>query len=225
MDKKFKTALIVIDLQEEYTNGKLEIPYSSNIVNKVNSIQNKFDIVCFVKNIFPKREVSKKGKITISDTGHYCVDGTDGVEFSKDLKTNDNIFIRNYDDSFSVFNSKNGEVILTDFLKENGITHLFLSGLPGDYSIKYTALESIDKFKTYIIIDAVKTINKMNTFVNYIVSRKIPFIDTNDINIVLKGLVCEPGDIKEIKKDGSNYTKKKERSKYDNYRDYGIPEF
>ncbi len=38
---KIKTALIVIDLQEEYTNGKLKIPYSSNIINKVNSIQNK----------------------------------------------------------------------------------------------------------------------------------------------------------------------------------------
>jgi len=215
MDKKIKTALIVIDLQEEYTNGILEIPYSSNIVSKVNSIKNKFDIVCFVKNIFPKKELPKKERITISDTGYYCIEDTDGAKFPEDLEINDNIFIRNYDESFGVFNSKNGEVCLHDFLKENDITHLFLSGLPGDYSIKYTALESIDKFKTYIIIDAIKTINKMNIFVDYIVSRKIPFIDTNDISIVLKGLISEPGDMKiEKKKDkGSPY-----KSPYGDYK-------
>ena len=205
MDKKIKTALLVIDLQEEYTSGILEIPYSSNIVNKVNSIQNKFDTVCFIKNIFPKKDNPKKGKTTISDTGHYCIKGTDGTNFSKDLKTNDNIFIRNYNDSFGVLNSKNGDTLLYDFLKGNGITHLFLCGLPGDYSIKYTALESIGKFKTYIIIDAIKTINKLNTFVQYLVGRKIPFIDTNDVNLVLKGLTSKPGDIKKKKKDYNDY--------------------
>jgi len=207
MDKKIKTALIVIDLQQEYTNGILEIPYSSNIVNKINSIQNKFDIVCFVKNIFPKKELPKKEKITISDTGYYCIEDTDGSNFSENLKTNNNVFIRNYDESFGVLNSKNGDVSLYDFLKKNDITHVFLSGLPGDYSVKYTSLESIDKFKTYIIIDAIKTINKMDVFINYIISRKIPFIDTNDISMVLKGLISVPGDIKFeniIKKNNKN---------------------
>ena len=213
MNKKIKTALIVIDLQKEYTEGKLHIPHSSNIVNKINSIQNKFDIVCFIKNIFPKKDISKKEKITISDTGYYCIDGTDGINFPNDLKTNDNIFIRNYDESFGVLNSKNGNILLYDFLKTNNITHLFLSGLPGDYSIKYTALESTNKFKTYIIIDTIKTINKMNNFINYIISKKIPFIDTNDINLLIKGLSSKPGDIKE-RKTQKNYRDYKKSSTY-----------
>jgi len=206
---KIKTALIVVDLQNDYINGKLHLPYSSNIVNKVNKIEHRFDIVCFVKNIFhQKKEISKN--ITISDTGNYCIDGTKGAEFPNDLKINKNIFIRNYDDSFSALKSKNDkDDKLIDFLHDNEITHVFIGGVPGDYSIKYTAMESIGQFKTYIIIDLIKTIGKMSHFVNYIVSRKIPFVNTSDIDILLKGLSSKPGDYtnkpKKVKKNRDDY--------------------
>jgi len=206
-EKEIKTALIVVDLQKEFTDGKLKLPYSSNIVDKVNKVQNKFDVVCFIKNIFPKRE-NVLEKVTISDSGHYCIEDTDGANFHPDLKTNDNIFIRNYDENFSVMNSKNNNKSLMDFLNENKITHIFISGVPGDYSIKYSAMESIKYFKTYIIIDMIKTINKINNFIKYLIIRKIPFTDTEDLDLLLKGLSSKPGTVIDEKRK----TKKEEFS-------------
>jgi len=188
--EKIKTALIVVDLQREFIDGKLMIPYSSNIVNKVNKIQNKFDIVCFVKNVFPEKE-KVLDKVTISDSGNYCIEKTNGVDFHQDLKINDNVFIRNYDENFSVMNSKMGDISLLDFLDKNGITHVFLSGVPGDYSVKYSAMQLIGRFKTYVLVDMIKTIGKMDNFIRYLVIRKIPFINSDDLNIVLRGLLYD----------------------------------
>ena len=71
MEKEIKTALLVVDFQNEFLNGKIPLPYSSSIIEKINKNQSKFDIVCFSKNVFPKMD-KVKDKIVISDTGNYC---------------------------------------------------------------------------------------------------------------------------------------------------------
>lgn len=216
MEKEIRTALLIVDFQNEFLDGKIHLPYSSSIIEKINKYQSKFDIVCFIKNIFPKMD-KVKSKVLISDTGHYCNDETKGSEFPENLKTNDNIFIRNYDLSFSALSGvKDGEKLI-DFLRNDNITHVFICGLPGDYSIKYTALESIDNFKTYIVIDMVKTINGIDNFVKYLVSRKIPFINTGDIDLVLDGLKSKPGSKKERKKEKKDESWDWMDSKYQPY--------
>ena len=188
MEKKIKTALIIIDLQNEFINGKIQIPYSSIIINKINKHQNKFDVTCFVKNIIPVSTNMKKNAI-ISDYYDCCIENTDGSHFPNELKINENIFSRSYLNGISGLLSKNHNKSLFDFLKENQITHVFIGGVPGDYSVKQTAVDCIsNKFKTYIIIDMIKTLNSMNNFINFTLKNNIPFINTNDISIVLNGL-------------------------------------
>jgi nicotinamidase/pyrazinamidase len=185
MKQKYKTALIVVDLQKEFINGKLSIPYSENLINKINKINKNFDLVCFSKNVFYDIKNDKKENITISDLGYYCKKDTEYVEFPDNLNVNDNIFIRNYGNEISAINSINKDnVTLIDFLKENGITHVFLAGLPADYSIKYTSLDFMKHFETYIIVDAIKTINDLNYFIKYCLNKKIFLTNIEDINII-----------------------------------------
>jgi len=185
-----KTALIVIDAQNDYIkeNGILYIPYSINIINVINKIQNNFDIVCFTKNEFEKTNKYITNDIKISDSGQYCIKGTDGVKLHENLITNNNIFIRNYNDSYSVTNSKNESGTLLNFLKENGITHVFVCGLPGDYSVKFSLINLNEHFKTYLIIDAIRTLGKLSVFVNFLSSNKIPFIPSKLLTLFLKNI-------------------------------------
>ena len=181
---KRKTALIIVDLQNEYVNGKLQIPHIQNIIKKINIITNKFDIVCYTKNVFPNKNKKDRKNIKISDSGYYCVEGTYGSQINKNLKINDNIFIRSYNKGFSAALSKKDEINIKDFLNENNVTDVFICGVPGDYAIKYTSLDLSKNFKTYIIIDLVKTIGKMNDFVNFLLDHKIQFFATSDLNFI-----------------------------------------
>jgi len=186
-----KTALIVVDLQNEFLNGKMKLPHLDNIVKKINEIQHKFDIVCFTKNITQqeKNVEIKKDNIKISDSGHFCIEGTDGSELIKELNINDNIFIRNYDENLSISNSKNIEnKNLIDFLKENGVTHTFLCGSNSDYTIRYSQIDLLKDFKSYILIDLLKTIYLLDKFVNYLVQNKLPFTNTLLLDKMLKGI-------------------------------------
>lgn len=186
MKQKYKTALIVIDLQKEFINGKLSIPYSENLINKINKINKDFDLVCFSKNVFDDIKNDEKENITISDLGYYCKKDSEYVEFPDNLNINNNVFIRNYGNEISAMNSVNKDnVTLIDFLKENGITHVFLAGLPADYSIKYTSLDFMKYFETYIIVDAIKTINDLNYFIKYCLNKKIFLTNIEDINIII----------------------------------------
>lgn len=183
-----KTALIVVDIQNEFINGKLPIPNSDSIIDKVNKIINKFDLVCYSKNISQKnKNVNDFDNLKISDVDKYCIEETSGSEIPNELNINENIFIRNYNDGFSALVSKKGDKTMLDFLKENEITHVFISGMPADYSVKYTFLDSLKNFKTYIIIDMIKTINNMDNFINYCLNKKISLVISNNINTHLKG--------------------------------------
>lgn len=203
MKKNIKTALIVVDLQNEYIDGALSIPYAENIVKKVNKISDKFDVVCFIKNINNKKKLKELERVTISDTSSYCIDGTRGVEFPPELMTNDNIFERKYDIGFSAVKSKNDKSNLLDFLKENNITHVFICGVPGDYSVKYTAFDMSSEFNTYVIIDMVKTISSMNNLVRHFIEKRIPVITMKDSTLI----------IDRITSDKPFYTSKKKNNK------------
>jgi nicotinamidase/pyrazinamidase len=187
-----KTALIVVDIQNDYIkeNGKLHIPFSKSIIKKINNIKNNFDLVCYTKNIFPiEKQYNNSNSITISDSGSYCVLGTDGSKIYNDLKINNNIFIRNYDKGYSVLTSVNNKnITLIDYLKNNDITHVFISGLPGDYSIKYSLLDLNKHFKTYMIIDLIRTLGQLEKLIKFLLMKKINLISSLDITNFLEKL-------------------------------------
>lgn len=194
-----KTALIIIDFQNEFINGKLKINYSENIIKKINKIQSKFDIVCFTKNIFKNINNNELTDIKIKDFGFYCIENSKSSEFPDNLKINTNIFERSYRSynsdtfCFSSINAKNSHnKTLLDFLKENNIDNIYICGLPGDYSIKDTSLDLIKHFKTYVIIDMIKNLNNnLNDTVNFFLINKIGIINSYDLDMVLKNLNLE----------------------------------
>jgi len=187
-----KTALLVIDVQNDFIkeDGKLYIPYSKKIIKGINDIKYNFDIVCYTKNIFPiKKEYSNSNNITISDSGKYCVLGTDGAKIYNDLLINNNIFIRNYDSNYSaLLSTNNSNITLLDFLKSNDITHVFVSGVPGDYSVKYSLIDLNKHFKTYMIIDLIRTLGKLDSFINFLIKKRINLINSFDIKNILDKL-------------------------------------
>jgi nicotinamidase/pyrazinamidase len=65
---------------------------------------------------------------------------------------------QNKDDGYSAFEATN--VSLADFLREEGVTDLYVCGLATDYCVKATALDACKLgFRTYVITDAVAAVN------------------------------------------------------------------
>ena len=65
-------------------------------------------------------------------------------------------------DSYSAFFEADGKskTILADWLKEQGITEVFLCGLATDFCVSWSALDAVKEgFKTFIIEDACRGIN------------------------------------------------------------------
>jgi nicotinamidase/pyrazinamidase len=173
--------LILVDIQNDFcSEGSLAVPAGDEIVSLANSLQEHFDYVIATQDWHPQDHVSfadnhpgmQVGDV-ISVHGHpqilwpsHCVQGTTGAEFHPELDTVciDKIFYKGSDktvDSYSAFfdNEHKRATGLADYLKENGITDIFIIGLATDYCVKYTCMDAIALgFKTYVIIDACRGI-------------------------------------------------------------------
>ena len=57
-------------------------------------------------------------------------------------------------------NARREDTGLGDFLQNEGIMNVFVTGLAQDYCVKFTALDAVSLgFKTYLITDATKAVN------------------------------------------------------------------
>jgi nicotinamidase/pyrazinamidase len=123
----------------------------------INGIIDKFDLVLASKDWHPVDSVHfEKWPV-------HCVQNTYGADFHPDLQTDkiDRVLLKgtqNKDDGYSAFEATN--VSLADFLREEGVTDLYVCGLATDYCVKATALDACKLgFRTYVITDAVAAVN------------------------------------------------------------------
>lgn len=146
-----KSALIVIDLQNDFTlfSGKQNACTSQvdKLIPVVNHLSEKFN----QENkqiVYLKTEWSNP--IVKILTGNSVKKGTTGAEFDNRLKIcSDNIFTKGNKNSLSC-----SEFI--QFLESNSINHLYLVGLATDYCIKVTAENAIKQgYKVTVVRDAV----------------------------------------------------------------------
>jgi len=180
-----KTALLIIDTQKDFIDGKLSIPYSGSIVKRILNITPEFDFVFSIINHNKIEGKPKTEDIKISDTNSYCIDD-EGIKIDEKIGDKFPIFIRSYSDGFSGLLAKKDDKNILTVLKENDITDVFLCGLPGDYPVKYTALDCVkNKFKTHLIIDGIKTIGKMEDLLKNIIQQDINIISSNDIKFFI----------------------------------------
>jgi nicotinamidase/pyrazinamidase len=175
-------ALIIVDVQNDFVpGGALPVAGGDKVVPVINDLQPKFDLVVATQDWHPASHKSfaanhpgKKPGEVIEFNGLpqilwpvHCVQDTTGAAFvpTLDLKRIAKVFPKGTDvmiDSYSGF-FDNGHLKATGlgaYLKERGVTEVYVVGLATDYCVKFTALDALQLgFKTHLIEDASSGVN------------------------------------------------------------------
>mgnify|MGYP002651437745 CR=1 FL=1 len=178
-----KTALIVVDVQNDFCqDGTLAVPSANDIVPIVNSLMHDvltFDVVVATQDLHPKDHgsfaKSKEELFSMKELSGlpqvmwpaHCVEGTKGADFHKGINPElfDKVFPKGTDkniDSYSGFfdNGKKKSTGMGEWLKEQGVTHVYVVGLALDYCVKATAVDAkAFGFETVVIERATKAVN------------------------------------------------------------------
>lgn len=173
-------ALIIVDIQNDFLpGGSLAVSEGDQVIPVINSLQEKFDLVVATQDFHPPNHESfaqthgkKVGEI-VELAGlkqilwpSHCVEGSTGAQFAPELKTDiiAKIFHKGRDkdvDSYSAFfdNAKLCSTGLSDYLKNQDITDVYIVGLATDYCVKFSVLDAIDLgFKTFVVVDACRPV-------------------------------------------------------------------
>lgn len=169
--------LLIIDVQNDFMpGGSLSVADGDKIVPIINGIQHKFDLVVATQDWHPKDHVSfasnHEGTSTFDEIElqgkpqtlwpDHCVQDTEGAQFHPDLKTQkcEAIFRKGTDkniDSYSAFydNQHLKSTGLAGYLKEKGVSQLFLCGLAADICVYYSIYDAFKEgFACFFIEDA-----------------------------------------------------------------------
>ncbi len=177
--------LIIGDVQNDFMpGGSLAVPDGDAIVDVINRISGKFDLVVAIQDWHPPGHKSfassHKGRQPfeaidlngISQTlwPDHCVQGTYGAEFHSELDTRcvEAIFRKGIDpeiDSYSAFydNQHLRSTGLAGFLREKGVAEVYGCGLAGDICVYYTLIDALKSgFATTLIVDAARALDENN---------------------------------------------------------------
>lgn len=177
-----KKALIIVDVQNDFVpGGALAVSGGDEVVPVINRLQTEFDVIVATQDWHPQDHGSfaanhpdrKPGEI-IDLNGLdqilwpvHCVQGTRGAEFVKGLNTHriQRIFHKGTDpeiDSYSALydNGHRKSTGLADYLKEQGVTEVYIAGLATDYCVKFTALDACHVgFKVHLVTEGCRGVN------------------------------------------------------------------
>lgn len=175
-------ALVIVDVQNDFIpGGALAVKEGDKIVPLINQIQSKFDFIVATQDWHPANHGSFAANHKGKEIGEFielngvqqilwpvhCVQGTSGAEFHPDLLHGEwkAIFQKGTNplvDSYSGFfdNNKHGDTGLASYLRDAGISELFVCGLATDYCVKYTVLDGLaEGFQVNLIADASRAVN------------------------------------------------------------------
>lgn len=176
------TALLLVDVQHDFLpGGALAVPQGDEILPVIAALQPQFEHLLATQDYHP----SDHGSFAVNHAGKnpgewieldgvpqilwptHCVEGTFGADFpaSLDRSAWEAIFQKGRNssvDSYSGFfdNARRGDTGLVDYLKNKGITRVFVCGLALDYCVKFTALDAQSLgFETFVLTDATRAVN------------------------------------------------------------------
>jgi nicotinamidase/pyrazinamidase len=154
MDKEIK-ALVVIDIQEDYTGATAKPPYpykdSVRLIETVNKVIEEAVKKDFVIVYIQQEFDGFLGKMISRIVGHgTAMKGNPGTEFDKRVKiVSDHCFTKLMPDAFS-------NPHFEAFIKENQINELYLVGLDAGGCVYFTAKGALKRgYKVSIIQDAI----------------------------------------------------------------------
>ena len=174
--------LLVVDVQNCFVpGGTLPVKEGDAIIPLVNRIARSFQHVVLTQDWHPPGHGSfastypgKRPFETISLSSgtqvlwpDHCVQGTPDAELHKDLRiTHAELIIRKgyrkFMDSYSAFYEADGKTPtgLVGYLRERGLTQVFLVGLATDYCVGWSAMDARKAgFTAFVIEDATRGID------------------------------------------------------------------
>lgn len=153
-----RKALLIIDVQEDYTGLKgKRPPLFKNVERQIGTINNLIDHalksgmeVAYIRQVFDNNVITR---YLVGRT----VDGLPGTEIDARVKiVNQNDFTKKISDVFS-------NLRLENFLITNQVDEIYLVGLDAAYCVYYTALGARNRgYKVTVVRDAVMTRKDMN---------------------------------------------------------------
>lgn len=169
-------ALILVDLQNDFVpGGALAVPGGDAVIPVANRLMPKFDLVVATQDWHPPDHLSFASQYADLQPGDeitldglpqvlwpdHCIRGTHGAEFvaALDVGQIDRVFAKGTDrefDSYSGFfdNAKRRSTGLDEFLRDRGVTDVFVMGLATDYCVKFTAIDAVQLgLQTHLISD------------------------------------------------------------------------
>jgi nicotinamidase/pyrazinamidase len=173
--------LIVVDVQNDFCpGGALAVPQGDEIIPIVNGLAARFRNVVLTQDWHPRDHSSfasahpgTKPFDTISVSygpqvlwPDHCVQDTPGAAFHPALRAPHAALVlrkgfRRAIDSYSAFyeNDRKTPTGLTGYLRERGLTRLFLAGLAFDFCVRYSAEDARrEGFDAFVIEDACRGI-------------------------------------------------------------------
>ncbi len=154
-----KKALFIVDVQRDFlTGGSLALENAEKVIPVINRLMDKFDLVLASKDWHPQQTIH------FERWPVHCVADSKGAEFYPDLETGriDQVFYKgtdDKDDGYSAFEATN--VKLVEFLKEKGITDLYISGIALEFCVKSSALDALRAgIRVFLIRDAIAIFSK-----------------------------------------------------------------
>lgn len=174
--------LVVVDIQNDFCpGGSLAVPDGDHVVPVINHIAGKFQHVVLTQDwhtpnhqSFASAHPGKKPFETIELFygpqvlwPDHCVQETHGAAFHKDLKIPHAALVirkgfRPTIDSYSTFyeNDRKTPTGLAGYLRERGLTRVFLAGLAFDFCVRYSAEDGKRAgFTVMVIEDACRSID------------------------------------------------------------------
>ena len=177
-----RDVFIVVDVQYDFLpGGALAVPDGDAVIAPINALAQRFPHVVLTQDWHPPGHASfasshpgKKPFETVRLAygeqilwPDHCVQGTRGAEFHRDLQIAHAELIlrkgyRRDIDSYSTFyeNDRKTPTGLSGYLKERGLSRLYLAGLAFDFCVRYSAEDAHSEgFAVTVIEDACRAID------------------------------------------------------------------
>jgi nicotinamidase/pyrazinamidase len=157
--------LLVIDVQNDFCrSGALEVPRANEVIPIINHLARQFEHVILTQDWHPRNHqsfasahVGRKPYETIQVSygqqvlwPEHCVQGTRGAEIHAELDIPHAELIlrkgfRAEIDSYSAFyeNDQETPTGLSGYLRERGLSHVFVVGLALDFCVRYSAEDAV----------------------------------------------------------------------------------
>lgn len=175
-------ALLVIDVQNDFCpGGALPVPDGDAVVPLINRLMDHFDHVLLTQDWHPAGHASfassysGKAPYDVVELAYgdqvlwpdHCVQGTAGADFHPDLNVSRAELIlrkgfRRQIDSYSAFfeNDQKTPTGLGGYLRERGITTLYMAGLATDFCVRWSAEDGRRLgFEVHVVADATRGID------------------------------------------------------------------